>query len=153
MAEDSETENQEGIFTMAGQKKIRVLMAKAGLDAHERGVLVVSMGLRDEGMEVIYTGLRQMPEAVIQAAVQEDVDVLGISSLAGAHNAFVSKLIQKAEAKSFNLKDILLLVGGIIPDADITALQGLGVSAVFGPGTPIREIADYIRKNVKPGRT
>jgi len=104
-------------------------------------------------MEVIYTGLRQMPEAVIQAAVQEDVDVLGISSLAGAHNAFVSKTHSEAEAKSFNLKDILLLVGGIIPDADITALQGLGVSAVFGPGTPIREIADYIRKNVKPGRT
>jgi methylmalonyl-CoA mutase, C-terminal domain len=135
---------------MAAQKKIRVLMAKAGLDAHERGVLIVSMGLRDEGMEVIYAGLRQMPEAVIQAAVQEDVDVLGISSLAGAHNAFVSRLIQKAEAKGLNLKDLLLLVGGIIPDDDMTTLKSMGVSAVFGPGTPIREIADYIRKNVRP---
>ena len=90
-------------------------MAKAGLDAHERGVLVVSMGLKDEGMEVIYTGLRQTPEAVVQAAIQENVDVLGISSLAGAHNAFVSKLTQKAQSKGLNLKDVLLLVGGIIP--------------------------------------
>ncbi len=135
---------------MAAQKKIRVLMAKAGLDAHERGVLVVSMGLRDEGMEVIYAGLRQMPEAIIQAAIQEDVDVLGISSLAGAHNAFVSKLVQKAQSKGLNLDDLLLLVGGIIPDDDMATLKSMGVSAIFGPGTPIREIADYIRKNVKP---
>jgi methylmalonyl-CoA mutase C-terminal domain/subunit len=124
-------------------------MAKAGLDAHERGVLVVSMGLKDEGMEVIYTGLRQTPEAVIQAAIQEDVDVLGISSLAGAHNAFVSKLTQKAQAKGFSLNNILLLVGGIIPDDDIAILKGMGVSATFGPGTSIKEIATYIRSNVK----
>jgi methylmalonyl-CoA mutase C-terminal domain/subunit len=144
------TEKQEGNFIMAAQKKIRVLMAKAGLDAHERGVLVVSMGLRDEGMEVIYAGLRQMPEAIIQAVIQEDVDVLGISSLAGAHNAFVSRLIQKAQGKGLNLNDLLLLLGGIIPDDDMATLKSMGVSAVFGPGTPIREIADYIRKNVKP---
>jgi methylmalonyl-CoA mutase C-terminal domain/subunit len=135
---------------MNQQKPIRVLMAKAGLDAHERGVLIVSMGLRDEGMEVIYAGLRQIPEAVVQAAIQEDVDVLGISSLAGAHNAFVSKLMQKAQMKGFNLNDILLLVGGIIPDADVPILKGMGVSAIFGPGTPIKEIANYIRNNVKP---
>jgi methylmalonyl-CoA mutase C-terminal domain/subunit len=125
-------------------------MAKAGLDAHERGVLVVSMGLKDEGMEVIYTGLRQTPEAVLQAVIQEDVDVLGVSSLAGAHNAFVRKLTQKAQAKGFMLSDVLLLVGGIIPDDDIAVLKGMGVSATFGPGTSIKEIADYIRSHVRP---
>jgi methylmalonyl-CoA mutase C-terminal domain/subunit len=125
-------------------------MAKAGLDAHERGVLVVSMGLKDEGMEVIYTGLRQPPEAVLQAGIQEDVDVMGISSLAGAHIAFVRKLAQKAQAKGFRLSDILLLVGGIIPDDDIATLKDMGVSATFGPGTSIKEIADYIRNHVKP---
>jgi methylmalonyl-CoA mutase C-terminal domain/subunit len=135
---------------MKEQKPIRVLMAKAGLDAHERGVLIVSMGLRDEGMEVIYAGLRQMPEAIIQAAIQEDVDVLGISSLAGAHNAFVSKLMQKARTKGLNMDDLLLLVGGIIPDDDMATLKSMGVSAIFGPGTSIKEIADYIRKHVKP---
>ena len=135
---------------MKQQGPIRVLMAKAGLDAHERGVLVVSMGLRDEGMEVIYTGLRQTPGAVVQAAIQEDVDVLGISSLSGAHNAFVSKLTQKAQAKGFNLNEILVLVGGIIPDDDIAVLKRMGVSATFGPGTSVKEIADYIRSNVKP---
>jgi methylmalonyl-CoA mutase C-terminal domain/subunit len=125
-------------------------MAKAGLDAHERGVLVVSMGLKDEGMEVIYTGLRQTPEAVLQAVIQEDVDVLGVSSLAGAHNAFVRKLTHKAQAKGFMLSDVLLLVGGIIPDDDIPILKSMGVSAIFGPGTSIKEIANYIRGNVKP---
>jgi len=136
---------------MAKQERpIRVLMAKAGLDAHERGVLVVSMGLKNEGMEVIYTGLRQTAEAVLQAAIQEDVDVLGISSLAGAHIAFVRKLTDKARAKGYNLDDVVLLVGGIIPDDDVAALKGMGVSATFGPGTSIKEIADYIRGHVKP---
>ena len=136
---------------MAKQERpIRVLMAKAGLDAHERGVLVVSMGLKNEGMEVIYTGLRQTAEAVLQAAIQEDVDVLGVSSLAGAHMAFMHKLIQRAQAKGFNLGDVLLLVGGIIPDDDIAGLKEMGVSATFGPGTSIKEIADYIRGHVKP---
>lgn len=132
------------------ERPIRVLMAKAGLDAHERGVLVVSMGLKNEGMEVIYTGLRQTAEAVLQAAIQEDVDVLGISSLAGAHIAFVRKLTQMALAKGFSLGDILLLVGGIIPDDDIAALKEMGVNATFGPGTSIKEIADHIRNHVKP---
>jgi methylmalonyl-CoA mutase, C-terminal domain len=133
-----------------GGRQIRVLMAKAGLDAHERGLLVVAMGLKDEGMEVIYTGLRQTPEAVLQAAIQEDVDVLGVSSLAGAHNAFVRKLTQRAQAKGFTFNDRLLLVGGIIPDADIESLKGMGVSATFGPGTSIKQIADYIRQHVGP---
>ena len=131
------------------RETIRVLMAKAGLDAHERGLLVVSMGLKDEGMELVYTGLRQTPEAVVQAAFQEDVDVLGISSLAGGHRGFVSKLAQKAQEKGLDLNDILLLVGGIIPDDDIAALKGMGVSTTFGPGTSIKEIATYIKKNVK----
>jgi methylmalonyl-CoA mutase C-terminal domain/subunit len=132
------------------ERPIRVLMAKAGLDAHERGVLVVSMGLKNDGMEVIYTGLRQTPEGVLQAAIQEDVDVLGVSSLAGAHIAFVRRLTEKAQGKGFSLDDILLLVGGIIPDDDIAALKAMGVSATFGPGTSIKEIADYIRSHVKP---
>jgi methylmalonyl-CoA mutase, C-terminal domain len=134
---------------MAAQNRIRVLLAKAGLDAHERGVMVVAMGLRDEGMEVIYTGLRQTADAVLQAAIQEDADVLGISSLAGAHNAFIAKLAQKAKAKGVDFQDMLLLVGGIIPDEDAPALKSMGVSATFGPGTPIREISEYIRQNVK----
>jgi methylmalonyl-CoA mutase, C-terminal domain len=134
---------------MAAQNRIRVLLAKAGLDAHERGVMVVAMGLRDEGMEVIYAGLRQKPDAVLQAAMQEDVDVLGISSMAGAHNAFIAKLAEKAKAKDVDFKDMLLLVGGIIPDEDVPDLKEMGVSATFGPGTPIREISEYIRQNVK----
>jgi methylmalonyl-CoA mutase C-terminal domain/subunit len=133
---------------MGTQKRIRVLMAKAGLDAHERGLMVVSMGLKDEGMEVIYAGLRQTPEAVLQAAIQEDADVLGISSLAGAHTAFIKKLTDKAKAKGVNFKEMMLLAGGIIPDEDVAVLKEMGVSATFGPGTPIREIADYIRENV-----
>jgi methylmalonyl-CoA mutase C-terminal domain/subunit len=141
--------DQGGILMMKQRETIRVLMAKAGLDAHERGLLVVSMGLKDEGMEVVYAGLRQTPEAVVQAAIQEDVDVVGISSLAGGHSGFVSKLTQKAQEKGFDLKDILLLVGGIIPDDDKATLKHMGVSATFGPGTSIKEIANYIRKNIK----
>jgi methylmalonyl-CoA mutase C-terminal domain/subunit len=128
--------------------RIRILLAKAGLDAHERGVMVVAMGLRDEGMEVIYAGLRQTPDAVLQAAIQEDADVLGISSMAGAHNHFVAKLAEKAKAKGIDFSDMLLLVGGIIPDEDVPVLKGMGVSATFGPGTPIREISKFIRENV-----
>lgn len=134
---------------MAAQKKIRVLLAKAGLDAHERGVMVVAMGLKDEGMEVIYSGLRQTPDAVLEAALQEDANVLGVSSLAGAHNAFVAKLAAKAKAKGVDFSKMLLLVGGIIPDEDVPVLKDMGVSATFGPGTPIREISQFIQQNVK----
>ncbi len=133
---------------MAAEKKIRVLLAKAGLDAHERGIMVVAMGLKDEGMEVIYAGLRQTPDAVLQAMVQEDADVLGISSLCGAHTAFIKKLMEKAKGKGIDFKNTKLLVGGIVPDDDIPGLKALGVDATFGPGTPIKEIADYIRANV-----
>lgn len=134
---------------MAAGNRIRVLLAKAGLDAHERGVMVVAMGLKDEGIEVIYLGLRQTPEAVLQAAIQEDADVLGISSMAGAHNAFVAKLTEKAKARGVDFKDMLLVVGGIIPDEDVPVLKAMGVSAIFGPGTPIREISAFIKENVK----
>jgi methylmalonyl-CoA mutase C-terminal domain/subunit len=134
---------------MEPQRKIRVLIAKAGLDAHERGVMVVAMGLKDAGMEVIYTGLRQTPEAVIQTAIQEDVDVLGVSSLAGGHYAFVKKLTEKAKARGIRFDEIMLLVGGIIPDEDVPVLKGMGVSEVFGPGTSIQEISDFIKENVK----
>jgi methylmalonyl-CoA mutase, C-terminal domain len=134
---------------MAAQNRIRILLAKAGLDAHERGVMVVAMGLRNEGMEVIYAGLRQTPDAVLQAAIQEDVDVLGISSMSGAHNAFIAKLTEKAKARGIDFKDMLLVVGGIIPDEDVPVLKEMGVSATFGPGTPIREISDFIRGNAK----
>jgi len=134
---------------MAAGNRIRVLLAKAGLDAHERGVMVVAMGLRNEGMEVIYAGLRQTADAVLQAAIQEDVDVLGISSMAGAHKAFIAKLTEKAKAKGIDFKDMLLVVGGIIPDEDVPVLKGMGVSATFGPGTPIPEIGKFIRENVK----
>lgn len=134
---------------MKPHESIRVLMAKAGLDAHERGLLVVCMGLREEGMEVIYTGLRQTPEAVLQAAIQEGVDVLGISSLAGGHKAFLAKLFRKAQEKGFDLSDLLILVGGIIPKEDITTLKDMGVSAIFGPGTSIQEISNYIKECIK----
>jgi len=126
-------------------------MAKAGLDAHERGLLIVCMGLREEGMEVIYTGLRQTSEAVLQAAIEEGVDVLGISSLSGGHNAFMSKLCRNAQEKGFDLNDLLILVGGIIPREDIAILKDMGVSATFGPGTSIQQISNYIKENIKSG--
>ena len=137
---------------MERKKSIRVLMAKAGLDAHERGLLIVCMGLRDAGMEVIYTGLRQPSETVLQTAIEEGVDVLGISSLAGGHNAFVSKLCRSAQEKGFNLGDLLILVGGIIPQEDIPILKNMGVSATFGPGTSIQKISNYIKENIKSRR-
>jgi methylmalonyl-CoA mutase C-terminal domain/subunit len=127
---------------------IKVLVAKAGLDAHERGAQVVTMGLKDAGMEVIYAGLRQTPEQIIEVALQEDVNVLGISSMAGAHNAFVAKLIKVAKEKNFDLKNVVFMVGGIIPDMDYPVLQEMGVSGIFGPGTPIPEIVKFIQEKV-----
>ena len=131
-----------------GQRKrpIRVLLAKPGLDGHDQGVKVLALGLRDEGMEVVYTGLRQTPEQIVQAAVNEAVDVVGLSSLSGGHNAYFPKV---AELLSKEGKEILIIGGGIIPEEDIPYLQKSGVRAVFGPGTPIKEIADFIRENVQ----
>ena len=126
---------------------IKVLIAKVGLDGHERGARVVSFGLRDEGMEVIYTGIRQSVESIVQAVVQEDVDVLGLSSLAGAHD-LLPDIIEELKKKGKD--DVLVLAGGIIPDEDIPNLKSKGVSAVFQPGSTIKAITQFIRDHVVP---
>lgn len=126
------------------QKKIRVLIAKAGLDGHDRGAKVIAAALRDAGMEVIYTGLRQTPEMIVEAALQEDVDVIGISILSGAHMTILPKIKQLMDKKG--LSDVLLTGGGIIPEDDIRKLKEIGVGEVFTPGAPTTGIADYIRK-------
>ncbi len=133
---------------MADDRKIRVLVAKPGLDGHDRGAKVIARALRDAGMEVIYTGLRQTPEMVVSAALQEDVDVIGLSILSGAHNAIVPRLMELLRQNKMD--DVLVLVGGIIPDVDIPGLKQAGVAAVFQPGTPMDDIIEFIRKNVKP---
>ena len=133
---------------MAEERKIRVLVAKPGLDGHDRGAKVIARALRDAGMEVIYTGLRQTPEMVVNAALQEDVDVIGLSILSGAHNAIVPRLMELLRQNKMD--DVLVVVGGIIPDVDIPGLKQAGVAAVFQPGTPMDEIIAFIRKNVKP---
>jgi methylmalonyl-CoA mutase C-terminal domain/subunit len=129
-------------------QKIRVLVAKPGLDGHDRGAKVIARALRDAGMEVIYTGLRQTPEMVVNAALQEDVQVIGLSILSGAHNAIVPRVTDLL--KQNKMDDVLLLVGGIIPDQDIDGLKKAGVSGIFQPGTPMDDIVKFIRQNVKP---
>jgi methylmalonyl-CoA mutase C-terminal domain/subunit len=133
---------------MPSEKNIRVLVAKPGLDGHDRGAKVIARALRDAGMEVIYTGLRQTPEMVVHAALQEDVDVIGLSILSGAHNAIVPRVMELLRENK--MYDVLLIIGGIIPDQDIPDLKQAGVAAVFLPGTPMDEIVSFIRKNVKP---
>jgi methylmalonyl-CoA mutase C-terminal domain/subunit len=128
-------------------RPLKVLIAKPGLDGHDRGAKVLARGLRDEGFEVIYTGLRQTPEMVVSAALQEDVDVVGLSILSGAHMTLLPKIT--AGLKEQGMDDVLVTAGGIIPDADIPVLEKAGVSRVFGPGTTIREVADFIRANAK----
>jgi methylmalonyl-CoA mutase, C-terminal domain len=130
--------------------KIRVLVAKPGLDGHDRGAKVIARALRDAGMEVIYTGLRQTPEMIVSAALQEDVQVIGLSILSGAHNAIVPRVSELL--KQNKMDDVLLLVGGIIPDQDIEGLKNAGVAAIFQPGTAMDEIVTFIRRHVKgPG--
>jgi methylmalonyl-CoA mutase C-terminal domain/subunit len=131
-------------------RPIRVLVAKVGLDGHDRGAKVIATALRDAGMEVIYTGLRQTPEMVVNAALQEDVDAIGISILSGAHMTVFPKLI--ALMKEQGLDDVLLTGGGIIPDDDMKELQQLGVGKLFAPGTSTQEIAEYIRQQVAQKR-
>ena len=133
---------------MSSTPKIRVLVAKPGLDGHDRGAKVIARALRDAGMEVIYTGLRQTPEMVVTASLQEDVDVIGLSILSGAHNAIVPRVMELL--KQNHMDDVLVLVGGIIPDQDVEALKKGGVAAVFQPGTPMDSIIEFIRTNVKP---
>ena len=133
---------------MTDETPIRVLIAKPGLDGHDRGAKVLARGLRDEGFEVVYTGLRQTPEMVATAALQEDVDVVGLSILSGAHMTLVPRIT--ALLRDRGMDDVLVTVGGIIPDDDIPALREAGVAEVFGPGTTIREVADFLRANVRP---
>ncbi|MBL8161965.1 MAG: cobalamin B12-binding domain-containing protein [Anaerolineae bacterium] len=125
------------------KQAVRVLIAKPGLDGHDRGAKVIARALRDAGMEVIYTGLRQTPEMIAEAALQEDVDVVGLSILSGAHMALVPRVRELMDANG--LRDVALLVGGIIPDDDIVTLKAMGVSGVFGPGTSTEDIVKHIR--------
>ena len=130
------------------QIPIRVLVAKPGLDGHDRGAKVIARALRDAGMEVIYTGLRQTPEMIVNASIQEDVQCIGLSILSGAHNAIVPRLM--ALLKERGADDILVVLGGTIPAQDIESLKQHGVAAIFGPGTPLQTTVDFIRANVKP---
>lgn len=129
------------------EKRIRVLVAKPGLDGHDRGAKVVARALRDAGFEVIYTGLRQTPEQIIEAALSEDVNVVALSLLSGAHNTLFPKIVAMLNEKGMN--DVLVVGGGVIPDADIPFLKESGVSEVFTPGTPTANIIDFIKTNVK----
>lgn len=131
--------------TQVSQRKLRVLIAKPGLDGHDRGAKVIARALRDAGMEVIYTGLRQTPEQVVEAAVQEDVDVLGLSMLSGAHNTIVPKIM--AGLREQGADDITVVVGGIIPAEDEPKLKEMGVAGVFGPGTSLEAIVEFIRQH------
>jgi methylmalonyl-CoA mutase C-terminal domain/subunit len=128
-------------------RKLRVVIAKPGLDGHDRGAKVIARALRDAGMEVIYTGLRQTPEQIVTAALQEDADVIGLSILSGAHNHIAPKLMELLKAKG--LDDVLVVIGGIIPDVDIPALKALGIRGVFLPGTPMQEIIDFVTANAR----
>lgn len=127
---------------------IRVLIAKPGLDGHDRGAKVIARALRDAGMEVIYTGLRQTPEMVAEAALQEDVDAVGLSILSGAHLALTPRILELMRANGQD--DVPVFVGGIIPDDDAAALRGMGVAAVFGPGTPMSAVVEAVRQATQP---
>jgi methylmalonyl-CoA mutase C-terminal domain/subunit len=128
-------------------KKLRVVIAKPGLDGHDRGAKVIARALRDAGMEVIYTGLRQTPEQIATAALQEDADVIGLSILSGAHNHIAPRLMQLLRDKG--LDDVLVVIGGIIPDVDIAGLTALGIRGIFLPGTPMQTIIDFINANAR----
>ncbi|HTS58126.1 MAG TPA: cobalamin B12-binding domain-containing protein [Terriglobales bacterium] len=132
---------------MTTESKIRVLVAKPGLDGHDRGAKVIARALRDAGMEVIYTGLRQTPEMIVNAALQEDVHVIGLSILSGAHNAIVPRVMDLL--KQNQMEDVIVIVGGIIPDQDIANLKQAGVAAIFQPGTAMDEIVQFIRSQVR----
>ena len=131
---------------MTAERKIRVLVAKPGLDGHDRGAKVVARALRDAGMEVIYTGIRQTPQMIAEAAMQEDVDAVGLSILSGAHMELFPRVA--GELKSRAMDDVLLFAGGIIPDEDIPALEALGFRAIFRPGTNTQDIIEFLRRNL-----
>ena len=129
------------------QRPLKVLIAKAGLDGHERGALVVAMGLREAGLEVIYTGIRNTPEQIVASAIQENVDAIGLSSLSGGHLAQFRRVMDLL--KQEKVKGVLVFAGGIIPDEDVKKLQKLGIRAVFGPGSTIASILEFLRKTLK----
>jgi methylmalonyl-CoA mutase C-terminal domain/subunit len=128
------------------EKKIRVLVAKPGLDGHDRGAKVIARALRDAGMEVVYTGIRQTPEMIAEAALQEDVDVVGMSILSGAHMALFPRVMDLL--REYDMDDVLVVAGGIIPDEDVPVLQAMGIRGIFGPGTPTNVIVDFIHEQV-----
>jgi methylmalonyl-CoA mutase C-terminal domain/subunit len=130
------------------QERVRILIAKPGLDGHDRGAKVVARALRDAGFEVIYTGLHQTPEMIVTAAVQEDVDAIGLSILSGAHMALFPRIMELLRQRGVD--DIVVFAGGIIPDDDIPALKALGIREIFTPGTSLAQIVDWVRRNVKP---
>jgi methylmalonyl-CoA mutase C-terminal domain/subunit len=129
------------------ENRIRVLVAKPGLDGHDRGAKVIARALRDAGMEVIYTGLRQTPEMIVNAAMQEDVQVIGLSILSGAHNAILPRVLELLRERE--MSDVLVVAGGTIPDDDARKLKALGVAAVYQPGASLEEIIDFVRASVK----
>ena len=129
-----------------GEKKIRILMAKPGLDGHDRGIKIVSRALRDAGMEVIYTGLHQTPEQIVEAAVQEDVDVIGLSILSGAHTTLFPRIMELLKE---NRVDIIVFAGGVIPDEDVLALKKINIAEIFGPGTNTEDIVKFVKEKVR----
>jgi methylmalonyl-CoA mutase C-terminal domain/subunit len=135
---------------MAETRPIRVLVAKPGLDGHDRGAKVIARALRDAGMEVIYTGIRQTPEMIVEAAIQEDVDAILMSILSGAHMALFPKVMELLRENGVD--DVLVAAGGILPDEDIPAIQAMGIKGCFGPGTSTEEIIDFVRANIHPDR-
>ncbi|MBX5450537.1 cobalamin B12-binding domain-containing protein [Thermogemmatispora sp.] len=135
---------------MAATRPIRVLVAKPGLDGHDRGAKVIARALRDAGMEVIYTGIRQTPEMIVEAAIQEDVDAILLSILSGAHMALFPRIMELL--KQNGVTDVLVAAGGILPDEDIPAIKAMGIKGCFGPGTPIEQIIQFVRENINPER-
>lgn len=133
---------------MASQRKIRILIGKPGLDGHDRGAKVIARGFRDAGFEVIYTGLHQTPEQIVNAAIQEDVDAIGLSILSGAHDYVFPEVIRLLKEKG--AEDIVVFGGGIIPEEDIPALEKAGVRAIFTPGTPIEKAVNWVKENIRP---
>jgi len=131
---------------MSQEHKIRVLVAKPGLDSHDRGAKIVARALRDAGMEVIYTGLRQTPEQIVETALQEDVEVIGLSILSGAHMTLFPRIMELLKEKELN--DVMVFAGGIIPEEDIPELKKLGIKEIFGPGTPTETLVKFVRKNL-----
>lgn len=150
MTDTASARSTETAQATTDRRKVRVLVAKPGLDGHDRGAKVIARALRDAGMEVIYTGIRQTPQMIVEAAIQEDVDAILMSILSGAHMAIFPKVM--GLLRENGVDDVLVMAGGILPDEDIPAIEALGIKGNFGPGTPMSSIIDYVRANVRPER-